>query len=673
VDIGMNGLGKDRPWWRVVLLVALAAAFILAVPSAPAVADPGDVGYQDFSYNSASPPSTPTGTKRAENHLWFNDGTWWADMWDTVSQDYHIFKLDTGTQTWSDTGTLIDPRVTSHQDVLWDGTHLYVASHTFVNDELPSATGGDSRLYRFSYNALSKTYSLDSGFPSQINAEKTETLVIDQDSTGKVWATWQQDNQIYVNSTQGSDLTWGTPFALPVNHSGGLTVDDNSSLVHFGSKIGVMWSNQNVGVDGFYFAVHNDGDLDSVWQPTESAALGDRVADDHISMKATSDGRVIVAVKTSNTDFHLPLTALLVRDTSGGWTSHNITLASKCPNRPTVLIDEANDTLHVLETGPAPPNFSCNTTGGAIYEKTSSLSSISFDDANSGALVMLDADSAALHNVTSTKQNVGPATGLAALAINATTKFYWHHFESLPPLPLPTNPAPAGSTGTLASGTAPPPPHADFKGTPTRGTASLAVHFTDTSTGGPPTKWSWNFGDGGTSTSRNPRHTYTQGGKYAVSLTVTDAYGGTDTETKPGYVTVKDFTLRASPTRRRVAQGDSRSYEITVTRKFRFRGTVHLNVTRLPRGASASFSPSSVTVPPSGSSTLTVDTTRSTRKGEYKLRITGRSGTLKRRITVTLVVMKASRAPSGCPQGQQRRGRAASLQTARSCSRSPQH
>jgi PKD repeat protein len=508
--------GKGWPR-RLALLTAVLFAFSLQ--ASPAFADPGDIGYQDSTYNSTTPPSTPTGTKRAENHLWFNDGIWWGVMWDVPTQDYHIYKLNTSTQTWSDTGTLVDPRVTAHQDVLWDGTHLYVASHTFVNDEIAATTGGDSRLYRFSYDPLTKAYSLDAGFPSQINTEKTETLVVDKDSAGKVWATWQQDNQIYVNSTQGSDLTWGTPSALSASLSGGLTVDDNSALVHFGNKIGVMWSNQNAGISGFYFAVHNDGDADNVWQSTETAAVGDRVSDDHISMKSTSDGRVIVAVKTSATDFRLPLTMLMIRDTSGNWSTRNITLASQCPNRPTVLIDEANDALHVLETGPAPPDFVCSTTGGAIYEKTASLSNPAFDDSNSGSLVMLDADSAALHNVTSTKQNVGPATGLAALAINATTKFYWHHYETLPAPPPPGNP-----------------PVANFTGTPTTGTAPLAVSFTDTSSNGP-TAWSWDFGDGSNASSQNPTHTYSTPGTYTVSLTATNAFGS-DTNAKVGYVTV---------------------------------------------------------------------------------------------------------------------------------------
>jgi hypothetical protein len=77
---------------------------------------------------------------------------------------------------------------------------------------------------------------------------------------------------------------------------------------------------------------------------------------------------------------------------------------------------------------------------------------------------------------------------------------------------------------------------ANFSGSPTSGTAPLAVNFTDLSSGSP-TSWSWNFGDGGTSIVKNPSHTYAAAGSYTVSLTATNACGS-DNETKTGYITV---------------------------------------------------------------------------------------------------------------------------------------
>ncbi len=79
-------------------------------------------------------------------------------------------------------------------------------------------------------------------------------------------------------------------------------------------------------------------------------------------------------------------------------------------------------------------------------------------------------------------------------------------------------------------------PHARFQGTPTTGSGPLTVAFTDLSTNSP-TSWSWDFGDGSTSTEQNPTHVYTSLGGYSVSLTVANAQGS-DTEVKNNYVNV---------------------------------------------------------------------------------------------------------------------------------------
>lgn len=52
-----------------------------------------------------------------------------------------------------------------------------------------------------------------------------------------------------------------------------------------------------------------------------------------------------------------------------------------------------------------------------------------------------------------------------------------------------------------------------------------------------PTSWSWDFGDGTTSTEKNPRHVYMNEGTYTVSLTVKNTFGE-DTMVKTGLITV---------------------------------------------------------------------------------------------------------------------------------------
>ena len=81
-----------------------------------------------------------------------------------------------------------------------------------------------------------------------------------------------------------------------------------------------------------------------------------------------------------------------------------------------------------------------------------------------------------------------------------------------------------------------PAPVADFTASPTSGPAPLTVRFTNFSRG-EITSYYWNFGDGTTSTERDPQHTYQEPGSYTVSLTVRGP-GGEDTATKPDFIQV---------------------------------------------------------------------------------------------------------------------------------------
>ena len=72
--------------------------------------------------------------------------------------------------------------------------------------------------------------------------------------------------------------------------------------------------------------------------------------------------------------------------------------------------------------------------------------------------------------------------------------------------------------------------NADFTASQPSGCEPYSVSFTDNSTtnaGNTITDYLWDFGDGNTSTDQNPTHAYQQGGRFTVSLTVTNDVGCT--------------------------------------------------------------------------------------------------------------------------------------------------
>jgi serine protease AprX len=97
-----------------------------------------------------------------------------------------------------------------------------------------------------------------------------------------------------------------------------------------------------------------------------------------------------------------------------------------------------------------------------------------------------------------------------------------------------------------------------------------------------------------------------------------------------------DFSLSATPASRTVKRGNRTSYTATISALNGFNGAVTLSSTGLPSGASFAFSPNPVMG--SGSSTLTVRTSRTTPRGSYALTVSGTSGSLSHSQQVGLTV-----------------------------------
>jgi len=75
------------------------------------------------------------------------------------------------------------------------------------------------------------------------------------------------------------------------------------------------------------------------------------------------------------------------------------------------------------------------------------------------------------------------------------------------------------------------PPVASFTYSPSSPTTDNVIQFTDNSTDedGMVVEWSWDFGDGETSSDQNPTHQYENAGTYTVTLTVRNNGGKSDT------------------------------------------------------------------------------------------------------------------------------------------------
>jgi len=107
-----------------------------------------------------------------------------------------------------------------------------------------------------------------------------------------------------------------------------------------------------------------------------------------------------------------------------------------------------------------------------------------------------------------------------------------------------------------------PPVLADFAASPTNGPAPLTVFITNLSSGA--SSYSWNFGDGNSSSATNPTNTYSNAGSYTVMLTATGA-GGTDIRTRANYIVVTNGppTIVAQPVSVTAPQKTNVTFNVT--------------------------------------------------------------------------------------------------------------
>ena len=321
------------------------------------------------------------------------------------------------TQCWVSTGPNADTNTGSVVDVKWDGTFLYILSHPFN-------ASGSFTLHSYTYDTLLDTYTLRGGFPVTPNSGSAEAATLDKDTTGKLWISWEDGRNIMINTSQGDDTSWGTPFVLPVQGDI-VATDDICALAAFDSVIGVMWSDQTD--EKVYFATHNDGDPDGTWQPREDALGGSgqgALADDHLNFATTSDpgANVYAVTKTSLDTAGAPQILLLHRTAPGTWASYEVGVFEDEHTRPIILIDEENRTIYVF----AMSLFGAN----SIRVKTSDLDNISFST-GPGQMFIQGDDESSINNPTSTKQTLNGQTNLVVLASDGADRVYMHNFLDL--------------------------------------------------------------------------------------------------------------------------------------------------------------------------------------------------------------------------------------------------
>ena len=254
------------------------------------------------------------------------------------------------TQNWTNTTVAVDDRNRSHGDALADGAVVYVASARA--EGAAGTTGRDLRIYKYTYNTTSNTYAPVAGFPKLIagTAAGTGFSTIAKDGNGRLWVAFTQANRVRITTSADAGANWSAPIDLP-NMGNNITSNDTVAIATMNGGVGVLWSNQTVGDDAFYFVAHANADPVGTWQAREDAFKTVNIydADGHISLKTDASGNLLAAVKTNRNEDPAPnggdpLITVLKRTGSAGaagaWASHPVTTVTVGGTRPILVIDD---------------------------------------------------------------------------------------------------------------------------------------------------------------------------------------------------------------------------------------------------------------------------------------------------------------------------------------------
>jgi hypothetical protein len=405
-----------------------SGAASLPVVATLAPHDPPALTLRDFEFKTEA--ITSVSASSAQSKLWYAQDAWWAGLYAPEANAIHIFRLEWATQTWQDTGTVVDERGDADSDFLWTGEHLYVASAS-----KGTASSHRARIQRFSFNAATSRYVGDPDFPVAINDTGASGIVIDRDTRDGLWVTYVSGGSLWVTHTLSSDAHWAAPFTVP--GSGSLVDEDVSSLVPYGpGRIGVEWTDQTT--ERVLFASHGDGDADAVWSPVEIVAKGVGNNDDQLNLKTfdLDDARVVATTIRTTVDLDAdqnPLDAqllVMVRQADGRWTSSEAGRVQDKHNRAILLIDDDRRQMYVVAQTP--------TGGGTITIKRASLDALIFPTGDGDPLIA-NAEDPAIANPTSTKGSVSVDSGLVALASDESTGRYLHAALDLGATPIPAD------------------------------------------------------------------------------------------------------------------------------------------------------------------------------------------------------------------------------------------
>lgn len=278
---------------------------------------------------------------KPQSKLWHAHGKWWALL--PSKSGSAIWRRDA--KGWVE---LAAARPALHGLPAWgDVECVGDVVYAVLVERSPGAHTARLLATTLRYRARHSDYQVDSVATIEPSAAGIETATVAADSQQqRVWAAYTQNCRVLVRHASMAGGKWSQ--ATVVAES--IHKDDICSLGRDRDSVFVVWSDQRK--DAVECCIIRTDAADAISMTRTTIAAGGKIADDHLNVRATLGGRVLVASKNSVDSVGKPQLALHARDAAGRWRTHSYLPLEigRTPSRPMLAIAPADGRMFAIHT-----------------------------------------------------------------------------------------------------------------------------------------------------------------------------------------------------------------------------------------------------------------------------------------------------------------------------------
>ncbi len=348
--------------------------------------------------------------KSNQSKVFYHDGKWWALAVIDGESDWHIWKHEVATSTWTPT-LLVTTSSSRIPDALLDAgnNRLFLM---LSNDSKPD-------FLRLTYSA--GAWSINSGFPLRLSDfldDGTNRVSMARAKNGKLWLFRISGTSVQAKSSADDGATWSAVITI----KSGLNTSGVTDAVAFTTSsedyVGVAYGEKDGAGSRFGFIKHKDSEADNVWSD-ETASLvlsGSAHATNEIALTADNANNLFLLTQNIGASSGEANNTLFKRSASNGsWQAFAVNTSAAWFS-PAVALHPANNALHVMGINLA--------TGQAEYKSCAVGSESSLANAAASILFSASVNDFVDLSVPSAP-NFGAATTLMVCVDNAETADIW--------------------------------------------------------------------------------------------------------------------------------------------------------------------------------------------------------------------------------------------------------